>query len=112
MANCSRCGGETELYELGVAICPDCITDRERFHPPLQALRTELIAAREGYRQAIVEFENRAIDRDLPAEHPDRNLALILEEQAKVAGERYRKALDEYGEGLQREPPEDESRPT
>jgi len=30
MAQCIRCGKETELYEAGVPICPACIDQRER----------------------------------------------------------------------------------
>jgi len=30
MANCGRCGKETELYDVGIPICLACINEQER----------------------------------------------------------------------------------
>jgi hypothetical protein len=104
MPKCVECGAETELHELGVPICPACISERERLHPSLDSLRAEVAAARERYRKAMEEFEHQqAMCRDLPKGHPDRTMAARLEENAKAAGERYWEILRAYSDALRRD---------
>jgi hypothetical protein len=103
MAKCASCGAETELRELDVPICPECIGERERIHPSFATLSAELSSAREFYRQAMEDLErqhNRC--RLLSKTHPDRSTTALLEERAKAAGEKYWDLLRMYSEALRR----------
>ena len=104
MAKCARCGVETELYDLGVPICPACITGRDGVVPSVDSLRAEVTSAKELYHKAMEEFEHRqALCRSLPNNHPDRTIAARSEAEAKKAGERYWEALRAYGEAVRRD---------
>jgi NMD protein affecting ribosome stability and mRNA decay len=103
MAKCVRCGTETELHELAVPICPQCISEPEPMDPAFSALNVQLISAKALYREAMQAFERHEIwCRNLPTQHPDRTTSARLEERAKTAGEKYWDLLRTYGEALRR----------
>ena len=85
MARCASCGAETELYHLGVPICPGCISDRDGVEPADDHLSPEVILAWERYREALESLkDHRVLDRD------------DLEDKAKIAREQYWEALRTY----------------
>ena len=65
MANCAVCHAETDLYELGVPICPRCVEGYSQSGSAREALRVELATAREAYRQALQNLEHRTPGSDL-----------------------------------------------
>ena len=104
MAKCAECGIETELHELGVPICPECIAKRERVHPALAILTVELASARDLYHRAMEEFaQHQATSQHLPKGRPDRVETERLEDKAKAAGEKYWETLRLYSEALRKE---------
>jgi hypothetical protein len=103
MAKCGRCGAETELYELDIPICPECISEREGIDRPLASLNAELTSARELYRTAMEELEHHQIlCRNLPQEYSDRAAGARLQEKANRTGEKYWDLLRAYSEALRR----------
>src|SRR5437016_14521710 len=105
MANCSRCGAETELYDSGVPICVACADREAQPKPPETSpeawLRAESQArpnaAREEYRSALIASQHASELRiSLASDNPDGSLALRnANRQLALAGERFRKALVE-----------------
>jgi hypothetical protein len=60
MPKCAECGAETDLHELDIPICPNCINARGRMagfeeHPglPSDTEDTEIQTAKEKYLNAI-----------------------------------------------------------
>jgi hypothetical protein len=91
MPKCSECGTPTDLHELDVPICPDCIAARGCDEPSVQTLAEEFQAAKEHYRREMLDFEKR---RDGP--ELDRGT------EVQAAKQTYLNALRVYGDALRR----------
>ena len=102
MAKCAECGSETELHELGVAVCPACIAKRETFRTGLASLFADLTSARDSYREAIAQLADHLAAHPESSGHPDRAKVIRLKEDAKAAEEKYREVLRLYSEIINR----------
>ena len=91
MPKCSECGTETELHELDIPICPECIAGRALGSADVQVLAAEFASATEFYRTRMADFEKH-----------ERLLSDPEWTEVQTAKESYLNALRRYGDALRR----------